>query len=366
MRKNIVLITIALGNSAGGLEKNFVRVANHYAKSNDVTVVTFDWPAASSFFSLSKNISWHRIGNSTPHGKITHVKRLMLILKLRKILKEKTDPIIIGFHHGITLRLLAASMFMSRKIIISERNSLSLYDYINGRKYNTNLLGLIFVNKITVQFQEYIKDYPSILKRKLVVIPNAVNKTSNSQIYVKNQTEKKVILSIGRFCTQKQFHLLISAFSLISPQHPQWKLVLVGDGNLKTSMRKLVKELGLQHAVEFLPNQSNLNPIYESSDLFCTTSQWEGFPNALAEAMSYGIPAVGFATCSGVNHLIKHKETGLLVFGPHTTPNLALALQELITKTSLRREMSEASKKRMSVFLPGEVYGKWDDLITNI
>ena len=235
MQKNIFLITISLNKMAGGLERNIVSISNHLSKCSTVTLISFDFPDAVSFFEISKSVRWVKIGNSTPHRAISFSNRLELILRLRRLIKDSPSPTVIVFHHGILLRVLLASLALKSNIVVSERNALSLYKHTSLRKWNLNFLALHLVKKIVVQFLSYKNDYPITLRHKIVSIPNATNFVSIKDEKLPAQAIPKTqqVLAVGRLCAQKQFEDLISAFANVSANNNHWNLVILGDGDRK-------------------------------------------------------------------------------------------------------------------------------------
>ena len=113
---------------------------------------------------------------------------------------------------------------------------------------------------------------------------------------------------------------------------------------------------------------SDKNPkkYYNSDDIFCLPSPWEGFPNALAEAMEQGLACVGFAGCSGVADLIEHKKTGLLATRNGDASTLKLALEPLMRDDNLRIKMGKQGMKAIAQYDPEKVFNMWEDLFKSL
>ena len=102
---------------AGGLEKNIILLANHFAEKNhEVIIITFDILDAKSFYHMHKKIKWHRIGDTPVHEKISFSSRLKLMLKFRNHVKCTSKPIIICFHHGILARVFLSTLFIPHNL----------------------------------------------------------------------------------------------------------------------------------------------------------------------------------------------------------------------------------------------------------
>lgn len=350
----ITLATIAMNNMAGGLERNIAYLANHLAETgHEVVLLTFDLPGAKAFYPLDESIAWHCVGRTRPHGRIGFTDRLALIKRVRETLRNPAPcDTLICFHHGILLRCLLASAFLRTRVICSERNALTMYDHIAASKWNLNFLLLFLVDRITVQFPGYREDYPRLLRRKICHVHNPVFPAAPNE-----EPREPLILSVGRHCAQKRFDLLIRACAIAFRDHPQWQLAIVGDGSLTPRLRDEIDAAGLADRIHLVPPDNDLHHWHERATLYCQPSQWEGFPNAQAEAMAAGVVPVGFAATRGVANLIEHGINGYLCEGHPTEEALAAALAAAMADTSNHDRLSQASKNISTRYSPAS----WED-----
>ena len=158
---------------------------------------------------------------------------------------------------------------------------------------------LSLANKITVQFDRYKKYYPFFLRHKIVSIHNPVTPVSLTANPEGIEGEKKILLCVARLAYQKNIDVLIKAFAALAPDFPEWILRIAGDGDDEKKLQDKIEALHLTPQVELLGAVKNTEELYCTSHLFCITSRYEGFPNALAESLSYGLPAVGDQVCCG-------------------------------------------------------------------
>ncbi len=362
--KSIVLGTISLDGMAGGLEKNIVLLANHLARQgNDVRLVTFDGSNATSFYDLEPAVKWHKVGNTSPHTRIGFFERLKLIGRIRAILKEMERPMIICFHHGILLRFYLAAFAMGLKLICSERNSLTLYCHTRQSKWSVGFLMLALADKITVQFPRYGLDYPFWIRARISVIPNPVHMPLTRAYPDKaGESGRFRLITVGRLCAQKNQKILIDAFKAVSDAYPEWDLHIIGDGDAHAELSRHVEANSLQRRVFLEGKQRNVSSWLDNANLFCLPSKWEGFPNALAEAMAHGLPCVGFAECAGVRDLILDGETG----GLAKAGALGQVLAGLMASADKRKGMGMASAEMISRYSPDETFRKWDALLEQV
>ena len=356
--------TISLNQMAGGLEKNIVLLANHLVmRGHRVSLVTFDQPGAISFYEIHPGINWHKVGRTRPHTKIGFRDRLELICRIRDVFKATNRPVVICFHHGILPRFYLASLFMGLHFICSERDSLTLYQHIRQAKWSVGFLMLVLTDIITVQFPSYVKDYPWWLKNRINVIPNPVQAVQQPATPEQVSSNGRFrLINVGRLCAQKNQRLLIDAFAKICAKHLDWDLHLIGDGEIYDQLRAHIRTLGLSGRIFLEGRQRDVSSFLSNANLFCMPSQWEGFPNALAEAMAHGLPCIGLKQCAGVRDLIANGTSGLLV----DEADLDSALDKMMGSPDARRSMGEASKRLISEYCPELVYQSWDELLDKI
>lgn len=178
-----------------------------------------------------------------------------------------------------------------------------------------------------------------------------------------------VIVDVARLEKgQKRQHLLLEAFAKISDEFPQWNLELWGEeqnGNTYTQeLKNFIENHHLQGRVKLCGNTENVLSVYYRSSIFAFSSAYEGFPLAMTEAMSAGLPVVAYRSCPAVNELVKDGENGLLVEdGPDA---LAEGLKKLMKNRKLREQMGKAAHESMKEFAPEKVWGRWESLMKNI
>ncbi|MYD93810.1 MAG: glycosyltransferase family 4 protein [Chloroflexi bacterium] len=369
MSGRYVLATISLDNMAGGLERNIVRLANALSRrGHTISLITFDQRPARSFYRIDDGVRWYKVGVSPPHGPIGLGERLRLIRAIRAALIDAQATAIICFHHGILVRFVLASLLAGIRIIVSERNSLSLYEHITSRKWNPNFLLLFLVHHVIVQFPRYVADYPRALHSRISAIPNPVSPVETCAGSRPERTRKPLqLLAVGRLCAQKNYEALIEAFAELAPRHPAWELLIVGDGAIRESVVADIARRGLEERVRLAsPVTDDMSEVYRRASLFCMPSRWEGFPNALAEAMAHGLPCVGYGGCAGVRDLIAHGENGLLAKGNGDTRSLRDALDRLMADPAERKRMGGAAAKSVRLFRPELILSRWEALLSAV
>jgi glycosyltransferase involved in cell wall biosynthesis len=179
-----------------------------------------------------------------------------------------------------------------------------------------------------------------LIKKNVCIIYNSSN-MSHSLVPRRSNSSVK-LLSVARFDRQKDHKTLLKALSLLPPDL-DWQLSLVGDGPLLLPMKKLAETYFLSHKVHFIGFNDSPSDFFASSDCFILSSNWEGLPITIIEALSACLPVIA-TDVGGCNELVLNGYNGFLV-PPHSSKQLALAIQLLIKDAPLRSKMSFASKK---------------------
>ena len=367
MNKKLIFCTISLADKAGGLERNIINISNMFdINKYHVEIISFDMFNARSFYKINQNIKWHKVGTHKPHTKINIIERIKQTNRIRSILQSE-NSIIICFHHGISFRFILANLFLNNKLVISERNSLSLYNHINKSKFNINYLSLFFVSKIFVQFNRYIKQYPKKLHKIISVIPNFVEQHPDFINESKIINREKIIISIGRLESQKNFNILIRVFYNLSKKHKGWKLFIIGNGSKKNELINLIELYKLSEIVIIKDSTSDIDSYYKKASIFCLLSQWEGFCNSVSEALSFGVPCIGLETSDGISDLIIHKFNGLLANNYNNNDNdIIKCFDTLINNENLRLEYSINAINSVRKYEKNKVFKIWEHNISNV
>jgi glycosyltransferase involved in cell wall biosynthesis len=356
---HLVLIISSL--SAGGAERVLSNLANYWSKKgHTVTILTLDQPRAIPFYPLAKEIKLKQLGLCEATTSILH--RLLNIFKrvltLRKTIRILSPDGVISFISSMNFTTLLACGGLNLPIIVSERthpvyHKLPLFD--------TLLRRLLYPTaaKVVVQTQS-AADYFRPLDN-IAVIPNSVSVPPT--IAPQHSTVHQLI-SVGRLIPSKGFNLLIQAFSKIALDFSHLNLTLYGEGEERQALEKLVADLNLKGRV-FLPGLTqNIQAKLAEADLFIFPSFYEGFPNALCEAMAIGLPVIASA-CSGTVDVINDGVNGRL-FPVGDTEKLTYLLRELIQDTSQRHRLSKEAQKITDRLAEDKIYQMWDKLICNV
>lgn len=211
-------------------------------------------------------------------------------------------------------------------------------------------------------FEKHLKDHlPNV---KTVVIGNAIPQY-DVQADLSAQKDTYKILFVGRLSkNHKRPHLLIEAFAGLADEFPNWNVELWGAEDGKAyykELQLLIKKHHLENRV-FLKGPTNDVPsVLQQGDIFAFPSAYEGFGLALGEAMSMGLPAVGYKSCSAVNELIKDGENGYLC--DDGAEPLKIALQKIMKNQQIRMQMGRGAKISMEKYSSKAIWNEWNILL---
>lgn len=200
---------------------------------------------------------------------------------------------------------------------------------------------------------------------RTVVIGNAIPQYEE-QADLMAEKEQYKILFLGRLSkNHKRPHLLIEAFAKIADEFPNWIVELWGAEDGKAYYKELqlmIKKYGLEKRVFLKGATKNVAAVLKEGDIFAFPSAYEGFGLSLGEAMSMGLPAVGYRNCSAVNELITDGENGFLC--EDGIADLSEKLSLLIQNRNLRIQMGNVAKSSMRKYAPTLIWEQWDSLIS--
>ncbi len=352
---------------AGGVERMAVTTMNAMVqRGHEVSLFTWDHASARAFYPMRDEIRWHRLDMGDPARVVSPRQRLARMRRFRAVTLKPRPDAVIAFQHGPFLFAALSAAGTKVPVVLSERNAPDLLDHTRAGRHRAAIFQTMrLARAITVQFPGYVGRYPAYLRNRITVIPNPVQRV---KAFASPEADRpqRIILSVGRLSYQKNLGVLLRAFSSVADRHPEWLLRIVGSGEERDSLAHLARELGVQDRVRFAAATKDIAAEYLGADFFCLPSRFEGFPNALAEAMAHGLPGVGFQGCAGVNELIAPGRNGLLAEGNGDPVTLAETLETIMADAAMRQRLGRAARHIVDEYEPARVYDAWEALFRRV
>ena len=303
--RTIVFTCDSMGS--GGAEKVIASLSNEMSKEFNVCVVgVADVNAPSSFYELGDRVEYITLKNK--NGK--RIRPLKRIFILRKTIKELKPDVVISFLPNANIYTWLSLMFTGIPHITSERNNPRINP--KGKVTRTlKKLSFMFSNGSVFQTNDAMNYYPSCVIKKGSVIKNPIVIKHTP----KPDNRNKTVLAVGRLNEQKNYKCLIQAFSYFNNEkNNEYILKIYGEGVLKTELLEYSKSLHIEDKVLFMGSDPNWQEKEFDDAMYVLSSNYEGMPNSLAEAMAIGIPSIATdCPTGGCRDLINDGVNGYLV-----------------------------------------------------
>ena len=346
----------------GGAERVSVTLCNRFAQRGwDVTLATFDDGSVPPFFALAPEVrhvtlGLQRVSTGVVYSLINNVRR---VRRLRRFVADVRPDRIVSFIDGVNVLTLIASRRTRIPVVVSERTDPRRH-VIPAPWRILRRLTYPWASAIVVQTRSAASFFPTSWQSRVAVVPNPVPRATAPAEAVVDVPRR--IVAMGRLGPEKGFDLLIRAFSRVASEHPGWSLTILGEGPERASLESQVAASGVADRI-FLPGQeADIAGALRRSGLFVLSSRYEGFPNALCEAMACGLPVIAFDCESGPSEIVRDGVDGLLV-PAEDVDALASTISRLIADPARMRELGRRASEISDRFSVERVGGLWEQLL---
>jgi glycosyltransferase involved in cell wall biosynthesis len=361
----VAIFTRILSNTLGGMEKQILSIADGLVRrGHSVTIVSLDRDIPVPFFEANPNIRFIPISEGNAAHPASLKIRLRRQWKVVEILKRENISVSLTFMTGSYWYSIIPALICRIPVVLAERNSPAIYNHIQaGKRKCLIFLTMIFSSVITIQFESFRAGYPNFLRRKIVCIPNQIPRYFATE-YTSN--EKFCFVFAGRFSHQKQILELIQAFISFHNVHTDTLLEIYGEGEIKEDLLRIIDQSSASNYIFLKPSQSNIQVILREASVLVAPSLWEGFPNSVAEALSYGIPVGGFKDCDGVRDLIVDGENGWLGERQDPIKSIEHLLEKIYNDKNSIPKMRKRAKNSIEKYCGENADIQWESLLKNL
>lgn len=363
MRITLVISTFDMG----GAQRVMALMANYWVThAHDVTLVSLS-PQSQDWFELHhrvKRVPLNLLSASAHLGQaLAH--NVQRVFHLRDALKRLRPDIVISFMDTTNVLTILASCGLGIPVIISERND--PHRHAMGFAWDT-LRSLLYRRANALVIQSFkLRDWAGEIagNDRVHIIPNPINpELSDSVRKARHGGNARTVVAMGRLVRQKGFDLLIEAFSRCIGEHPEWSLVILGEGEERSTLESLIVAHGLQHRVRLAGQVPCPRHILERADLFVLSSRFEGFPNALLEAMACKLAVISTDCPSGPGDIIRDGIDGLLI--PSEDVNaLTKSMDRLMGDPVERQRLETNAVDVLERFSIVKIMTMWDELVAH-
>ena len=354
-------ITFFIGGlSGGGAERVTCNLASYLAnRGHEIKVLTMSDDKPS--YAIDNKVQRIPLLVTSERKNIIYNSVLRLYRFIKHLRKSKIDAYVVMLP-VTTIILLRMRWLTKAKVIAAERVDPSQYP-VKKQKQLKSLAkkadGWVFQ---TEEERNWYGD--TTRKAKVSIIPNAINPDFVKPVY--EGERKKTIVTAGRLTEQKNHELLIKSFARISYDFPEYQLVVYGDGPKKEYLEQVAKNSGVQEKVLFPGYTTNIGESIKNASLFVLSSDFEGMPNALMEAMALGLPCIS-TDCDGggAKFLIDNEKNGLLV-PKGDVDALVVAMEQMLENREFAEKCGKEAHKICNRLAPEKIYGEWESFIKEI
>lgn len=344
----------------GGAERVVSVLSEMFAKDGYEIVIVTLWRAKEEY-PLAEGIRRINLGDD---GKLKAAGRIRLAVgrlrTLRRVIGKENPDLVISFCNKANFRCAYCMFGMKIPLLVSVRNDPRI-DYL-PHKYGVYRMerkasGCVF------QTEDARRCFGERLQKKSRVIRNPIDEK-----YLSVEEEKferlKYLVTVGRLSAQKNQLLLLKAFSMIRKELPEYQLRIYGEESeqgIKEQLAEYIRQEQMQNCVFLMGSSDHLEREIRDASLFLLSSDYEGMPNALMEAMAMGIPVISTDCPSGgPAELIEDGVSGLLV-PVGDEKELALAAIRVLKDPELWERLSRNGMKIRKQVSPDRIYKEWKE-----
>jgi len=336
-------------------------------KGHEVWLVSTHLGARAAAYALHPGVSVVLLSEAmSDRGPPLWPATLRKIRALRRLLLTIEPDVVISFLTNVNVLVIAALASSGIPLIVSERVDLAADVELPRTLRVARVFLYPFADALVVQtavgamrYRERLRGVP-----RIAIISNPLPRDlSASLARARQDGTGGCVIAMGRLTPQKGYAQLIEAFRRALGEDASWRLQIWGDGPLRPDLQRLVDELHLADRVQLCGVTSEPWSVLAAAQIFALSSKYEGFPNAMLEAMALGFPCIAFDCPTGPRELADGGRAAILVPSGDVTA-LATALRELARDRELRSTLgARAAAFVRSQFAEPSVMADWDALV---
>ena len=347
-------IAILMTSIAGGGSERFATVLANGLATREHEVHLLTGPTRPGEYCL-----FNQVHRTVLYTKSSLVKNA---LSLRTYLKKHHIDVCVAV--GIYPNFVAAlsNFNLETHIVLSERNA-PKEDFLSRKTRILRKLLYWRGDAFVFQTPDAKAFYSRNIQNRGVVIPNPIKDNLSVRL---TDSPLHEIVAVGRLMPQKNYPMLLDAFALVVKKHPEYSLRIFGRGKYETELKSKANQLGIADNVIFEGFSLNVHEAIKNSEIYVLSSDFEGLPNALMEAMAMGFPVVCTdCPCGGPRMLIQNNVNGLLV-PVGDSKAMANALLHFIEHPEKQISCAKEAIKARELYRVESIIKKWEHLFSKL
>lgn len=360
----ILLVISSL--SSGGAERVMSIMANYWAEQGwDVTLVTLSAVDA-DFYPLHTRVKRIGLDLLKPAKNVWHTaaNTISRIRLLRSTMRRLSPQVVISFMDVMNIITLAAGLATQIPVIVSERvdPAYAQLGYVRNFLRQKLYPHAAAVVVQTAQVADWAGEFVAQTKIKIINNP-VLDIEASTDDGGEFELEGKTLIAIGRLSKQKGFDQLIKAFAQLGDV--DWQLLILGEGGQRVPLEHLIAELRMQQRISLVGRVNNVRQYLKKANIFVLSSRFEGFPNALLEAMASGMPVISFDCPSGPSVIIADGNNGLLVPNGNVDA-LAAAMARLMANEKECARLADNARLVRQRYSIDKIMAEWAQLLEHV
>ena len=359
-QKNICFFSGDITRS-GGTEKASAAIANMLQSEGRYRVLflSLTESAPEPFFPLESGIERYRLGEKWINPGPGYIK---MIPKLRRFLKEQDVDVIIDIDIVLDCLSIPAARGLKTRVVSWEH-----FNY----QFEQSVLYRRLILKYSVRRSDYVitltekdrEQYERRLGRRENI--RAIYNPIGEPVPAPDAQKEKWLITVGRLVPQKGVDYLTETAQLVLQKHPDWKWVLLGEGELRTFLEKEIRAKHLEGRLILEGNVRDVGSYLQKAQIYVMTSRFEGLPMCLLEAKAYALPCVAFDVPTGPAELISEGTNGFLI-PPFSVEEMAEKIQRLMDDGALRERFSKNAGAGTEKCRGEYILSQWNEVIGRV